>query len=48
MVTFLFAVLLAILGFLCFSSPDGVDPRHRNRNGDRDVSMPQRGINRRN
>jgi hypothetical protein len=49
MVTFLFAVLLAILGFLCFSGPDGViDPRHRNRNGDRDVSMPQRGINRRN
>jgi hypothetical protein len=30
MVTFLFAALLAILGLLCFTGPDGiVGPRHR-------------------
>jgi hypothetical protein len=30
MVTFLFVVVLAILGFLCFTGPDGVmGPRHR-------------------
>jgi hypothetical protein len=30
MVTFLFVVVLAIVGFLCFTSPDGViGPRHR-------------------
>jgi hypothetical protein len=30
MMTFLFLAALAILSFLCFTSPDGfVDPRHR-------------------
>jgi hypothetical protein len=30
MVTFLFIALLAILGFLCFTAPDGfTGPRHR-------------------
>jgi hypothetical protein len=30
MVTFLFVSLLALLGFLCFTGPDGIiGPRHR-------------------
>jgi len=30
MMTFLFLAVLAILGFLCFTDPDGViGPRHR-------------------
>jgi hypothetical protein len=30
MVTFLFIAALAILGFLCFTGPDGIiGPRHR-------------------
>jgi hypothetical protein len=30
MMTFLFLVAVALLGFLCFTGPDGiVDPRHR-------------------
>jgi hypothetical protein len=30
MVTFLFIAILAILGFLCFTGPDGViDTKHR-------------------
>jgi hypothetical protein len=30
MVTFLFVALLGLLGFLCFTGPDGIiGPRHR-------------------
>jgi hypothetical protein len=30
MVTFMFVAVLALLGFLCFTGPDGViGPRHR-------------------
>lgn len=30
MTTFLFVVVLAMLGFLCFTGPDGfIGPRHR-------------------
>jgi hypothetical protein len=44
MVTFLFAALLSILGFLCFTGRTALLPEASSLNLDRDVGMPSAAL----